>query len=340
MASSEFRRDLVSRDWVVIATGRAKRPHDGAPRRIDPAYRKREGCPFDAFGTVARTTPILVYGRKKQKLTGKRASQDWLVQVVPNKYPAFTPQPVRERRRGPFKVLSGAGHHEVLILRDHDRHWAQLTSDEAETVFCAYRDRYLKLSTQASVQYVSIFHNYGREVGASIYHPHSQIIAIPVIPPDVARSFVGSSRYFQEHGRCAHCDLIAWERREKARVVAENEYFIALCPFASRTSFEVRVYPKRHVPCFGDTTDAELRAAGDTLRRVLSALYKRVGDPPYNFFIHTSPCRRELLYPNYHWHLEIIPKISIWAGFEIATGIDIATVAPEQAAAFLRSGAR
>lgn len=320
----------------MIASGRAKRPHAVQRKAVDAEYRKREGCPFENLRAAGGKPPILAYDRRGKKL-GKRYLRQWFVQVVPNKYPAFAPGLPRLRRVNSLQeTLTGAGFHELVIWRDHDHHWATLDRNEAAAVFQAYQERYNMLTAEPIVRYVSIFHNYGREAGASIYHPHSQILAIPVIPPDVQRSFGGSMGYFHSHGRCVHCDLIAFERKKRTRVVLENTQFIAFCPFASRISFEIRLFPKRHEPCFGSMTDRELRAGGDLLRQVMKRLHRTLDDPPYNFFIHTSPCGPSTAFSYYHWHLEIIPKMSIGAGFEIGTGIDIATVSPEKAAAQLR----
>lgn len=338
MDSSELRRDLVSGDWIAIAIGRAKRPH--AFSRVhhhDSAYTKRAGCPFEKPQSSGNAPATLVLDYAGRTLSGTRADREWFTQVIPNRYPAFMPGEPKKHAVGPFETMDGAGFHELVVSRDHHRHWAQYTQSEAATVFRVYRDRYRTLSGERIVQYVAIFHNFGREAGASLYHPHSQIIAIPVIPPDVQRSFAGSARYFRRHHRCVHCALLEWERRKQGRIIAENRAFVAMCPFVSRSAFEIRIFPKRHEPCFGNITDREVQEAGDILRRVLGRLRNRLGNPPYNFFIHSAPCGRVALYPHYHWHLEILPKISVWAGFEIATGIEISTIAPEYAAAFLRS---
>lgn len=336
MNKSELRRDIVSGDWVVIAAGRGKRPHafSGA-KTSDPEYTKIEDCPFEAPQGSGNGEPLLAYDSMGKKL-GKAYRKSWFLQVIPNKYPVLTPGVPKMKHKNLVASMEGAGFHELVILRDHRRHWADLTKKESETVMRTYRERYRTHSRHSIVQYVSLFHNFGREAGASLYHPHSQILAVPVIPPDVARSFAGSTRYHHSHGRCVHCEMIAWEKKQQKRIVLENRNFIVFCPYASHSAFEMRLFPKRHEPCFGDTTDAELRDAGDILRNVLAMLAKALHTPAYNFFFHSSPCGKHSVFPHYHWHLEIFPKVSIGAGFEIATGIDIATVSPERAAAQLR----
>ena len=330
---SELRRDLISGDWVVIAMGRGKRPGSGLFKRAsDPAYEKKEGCPFENLEASGNPPPIFALTKSEAS-----SSSDWFVQVIPNKYPAFggTARGMKEKV-GPFEVKDGTGFHEVIITRDHNRTIAQFSQDETILLLRAYRMRYHLLSHQEDVKYISIFHNYGREAGASLFHPHSQLMAIPVVPPDVARSFHGSLRYFENHGRCVHCDLLAWERKEKIRVIYENSYFVALCPFVSHTAFEVRIFPKSHESSFEEIGEEELADAADILHESLHRLWGGLGDPAYNFFIHTSPAGTSTYYPHYHWHIEILPKTGTPAGFEISTGIDISTITPEVAADALR----
>ncbi len=334
---SELRQDIVTGDWVVVATVRARRPQDfaagtGVPRVPKP------GCPFERLLPTALA--VFDRGGKSYRLTAKDRSylyRRWWTQVVPNKYPAFGRGSCELIRRvGPHRVRDGVGFHEVVITRDHDRSPGRQTAGEVSTLLRAYRERYLELKGEPCVEYISIFHNHGPAAGATIYHPHSQIIAIPVVPPDVSRSLTGSARYFHSHRRCVHCTMIAFESRTRRRIVYQNRDFIAFCPYVSRTAFEVRIFPKRHHPAFETITDGELRSGAEALARVLGRLYRRLHDPAYNFFIHTAPTAAGRHYRHYHWHIEILPKTAIWAGFEIGTGIEISTIAPETAAKFLR----
>lgn len=339
-STSELRRDIVSQDWVVISTGRAKRPHDAHREwsTHNPDFTKKEGCPFEDPQASGNEAPIFALDRKGKKLPEDTFAKDWFVQVLPNKYPALTPQTLGYSMRGPYGVMPGAGFHELVIMRDHERHWGHYTKEEAYAIVKSYQMRYAYLAEDEIVNYVSLFHNYGKEAGASIFHPHSQIIAIPVVPADVRRSLTGSARYFEENGSCAHCTIIEWERSEQVRVIKENDAFVAICPFTSRSAFEIRVYPLRHEAHFGGADEKELALFGEILNDIGALLRDNLGGPSFNFYIHTSPRRDGNVFPHYHWHLELIPKISIWAGFEVATGIEISTIAPERAAAFLRSG--
>lgn len=326
--TSELRQDLVSGDWVVIATGRAKRPHEFVKARkkmfLQP---KKRTCPFENLFKNA----LLVFAQ------GRNHASDWFLQVVPNKYPAFEkgPCPVIQDS-GPYKWMDGIGFHEVVITRYHHRSIALMKDREVEFLLRAYQDRYLVLKDEDCVKYVSIFHNHGFEAGATVMHPHSQIIAIPVIPPDIARSLRGSAEYFHKTKTCVHCTILKCELKEKVRVIYENEYFVSLAPFASKTAFEVRIFPKEHHAHFEAIPPRAICHLANSLRVTLAKLYKGLRNPDYNFFIHTAPTYRSKEFYHYHWHFEILPKTAIWAGFEIGTGIEISTIAPESVAEFLR----
>lgn len=339
MSVSEFRKHPVSGEWSVVASGRAKRPHSVVREKNKPTPKK--DCPFEELGSTSHVEPIIVLSKRGSVLTGEQARRDWFVQAIPNKFPAFVPDvDIKDHRVGPYTVRSGYGYHEVFIMREHTRHWRHYTKSEAAAIFSAYQMRYRELSKLPGVKYVTIFHNFGSDAGASIYHPHSQIMAIPVVPRDVRRSFRGSEAYFAKNGTHVHKQLINWELAQGARIVYENETMVAYCPFASKATFEVRIFPKRRRPDFGDASTRELADAGDALRHVLKALAEKLGNPSFNFFIHTAHRDDNVRQAHYHWHIEIFPKISIWAGFEVGTGIEIATVAPEDAAAMLRTGSR
>lgn len=335
---SELRQDLVTGDWVVVATGRAHRPNEFVKHRVLERPQPKSSCPFEELLPDA----FLVYDRGGESFRSTpqdRAylKRNWWLQVVPNKYPAFGRGVSGvERKIGPYLWQDGVGFHEVVVTADHTRSIARMSSSEVETIVSSYRERYLALKSERCVEYISIFHNHGREAGASILHPHSQIIAIPVIPPDVGSSLRGSTDFYHRTKKCVHCTMLAAELRARTRMVYQNSDFTVYCPFASRQAFEVRIFPTRHVPEFETSNDRELAGLADALRATLAKLFRGLRDPAYNFFIHTAPTSRLRHVAHYHWHMEIIPKTAIWAGFEIGTGIEISTIAPEQAAKFLR----
>lgn len=330
---SELRQDIVSGEWVTIAMGRAKRPHDflSVPRkRFD---QPKETCPFD----TSLEDPILTM---QKKTDGKAPPTDeqWFVKVVKNKFPAFSEgQCYVTYHDGIYMRMDGVGSHEVVVTRDHDRSIAQFSDEEAALVIRAYQIRFQELKKGECTQYISIFHNHGPESGATIAHPHSQVVSLPVIPPDIQRSLNGARNYFKTHNKCVHCTVIEFEIQKKSRIIYENVHCVVVCPYASKTAFEMRLFPKKHMPEFTALDDEETASVGDALKEALRRIYAGLNDPSYNFFIHTAPSFDHIQYPEYHWHIEILPKTAIWAGFEIGTGIEISTIAPESAAEFLRS---
>lgn len=321
-----MRQDLVSGDWIVISPGRKKRPHQ-LIKELKRKKTPKNQCLFEDLKKVSDSDPILTYGGK-----------DWRLAIMENKYPAFLHKNSCSLlgKYGPYAVMGAVGHHDMVITRDHNKNFAKLPISEARQVFEAFRDRYLMLLNDKCVEYISIFHNWGPKAGASIYHPHYQIIAIPVIPPDVNHSLKGSDRYFEEHKKCVHCVMIEWEIENKKRIVFENDGAIAFAPFVSREPFEIRIFPKKHLPYFENTLDVDLDYAVEALQFSLKKLKKNLKDPDYNFFIHTAPIKDKQEHEHYHWHIEIIPKVSIRAGFELGTGVEINVVDPDEAAALLR----
>jgi len=238
---------------------------------------------------------------------------------------------------GPYFYLPGAGYHDVVITRDHENNFPRLSLREAAEVLSAIQERYKMVAEDPRIAYVSIFHNWGITAGASIYHPHYQMISIPVVPPDVSHSLRGSERYREENGgSCVHCVILEKELKEKKRVIFENESAVAFLPFVSREPFEIRVFPKGHMSYFEDCDGKTLTDVAEALHESLAMLEKNLGSVDYNFFIHTAPVKDKEKFSYYHWHIEVQPKISVLGGFELSTGIEITVVDPDDAAAFLR----
>lgn len=328
MQNSEFRRDMVSGDWVVIAPKRAMRPE----QFFSKVKRKRipkTKCPFEDPQKSGNGEPVLLYTDGKKK---------WTIQVIPNKFPvlAYRELCATKSQKGPYQVMEGAGRHDIVITRDHHTSFAHLSDQMANLLFKAFRERYRVMMSDICVKYVSIFHNWGQSAGASIYHPHYQMLSLPIIPPDVFRSLRGSATYFEKTNACVHCTMVAFERKAKARVVYENKEAIVFAPFVSREPFELRVFPKKHLSYFEDTDERTMKYVVDALQKALLLLEVKINDPDHNFFIHTAPLRDKEKYGHYHWHIEIQPKTSIAAGFELGTGVEINVVDPDDAAAMLR----
>lgn len=331
---SELRFDLVSKDWIVIATGRARRPETFKKEKRKSIEVAKKDCPFCQLDTQEKPTLIFVNGKKVPLSQG--IPKNWTTIVVPNKFPAFIKSDtLRERAEGPYQLMDAVGFHEVIITRDHKKQMAQFSVKEIKEVIDVYQERYLELSNEKFVNYISIFHNQGAEAGASIVHPHSQLIAIPLTDPDITRSLRGSRQFYKIHKKCVHCLMLEWDREEGSRVVFENKEFVVVCPFASRVAFEIRIFPKKHYAYFERINERQKEYLAEAFQVALSKLYKALNDPPYNFFLHTAPCDGRN-YDHYHWHWEILPKTAVWAGFELGVGIEISTIEPEKAAEYLR----
>ena len=332
---SELRLDLISKDWVVIATGRAKRPEAFKKEKRLEIKIPQKICPFCNIGSQEKPVSIFASG-KKITFNGKIPSH-WTTIVVPNKFPALLPHPKFEKKieGNLYQTTNAVGFCELVITRDHEKSLALLPLAQVKEVFDAYQERYLNLMKKKFVSYVSIFHNEGVEAGATQPHPHSQIITTPLIDVDLRKALFNSKKYFKKNGKCIYCQMNDWERRAKERIVFENKEFLVICPFASKSAFELIVSPKRHLPYFEKVTEKEKWQLAEAFQIALKKLYKALNDPAYNFYLHTAPCDNKK-YPYYHWHWTILPKTSTWAGFEIGTRMEISTIEPEKAAEYLR----
>jgi len=335
MKYSELRQDLVSGDWILFAPGRARRPEQFAEKgRVKKT--PKTNCPFENPASAAGGAPVAIYNRSS--LPSLTSTKNWKIQIIPNKYPAVihSALPAKVSKKGPYSIMPGVGHHEVLITRDHNKNFAHLGKTDAEMVFRAFRDRYSTLLDDGEIAYIAVFHNWGPKAGASIYHPHYQMIAVPVVPPDIEHSLKGSKSYFKKYKKCVHCVQISMEKKDKKRVIFENDCSIAFAPFVSRSEFEIRIFPKTHISFFEDTPTQIINCVSETLQKVLKALERSLNYPDYNFFVHTAPLNNKKDYKHYHWHIEVQPKINIQAGFELGTGIEINVVDPDEAAKLIR----
>ena len=328
----ELRRDVVSGRWVIIATERASRPTDFARGREPLVAADRDRCPF-CPGREDQTPPEIYAVRT----AGPRDGPGWRVRGVPNRYPALRIEGELQAEGGPlFERMDAVGAHEVIVeTPEHDTHLGLLPGDQVVEVLRAYRERYVDLDQDPRFQYATLFRNHGRTAGASLAHPHSQLIALPVIPRRAEEELEVARRYFVEHARCLYCDVVSAELQRGERVVYENDVFLAYEPYASRFPFETWILPKFHQASFGRLEDEELQELADALRATLYKLHAALDNPPYNFIVHSAPYV-PLPEHLYHWHIEIMPRLTSVAGFEWGTGFYINVISPEQAAAFLR----
>jgi UDPglucose--hexose-1-phosphate uridylyltransferase len=334
---SELRYDVASKNWVVIATGRAKRPeHFVSEKRASQKILKKD-CPFCNIKNQEFPTLIFSNGKEVQLKKDGKDLYNWTTVVLPNKYPAFLPSSRLEKKTegGIYQKMNAAGYHEIVVTKDHNKQLAQFSAEKIKEVIDVYQRRYLELMKEKFVNYISIFHNHGAEAGASISHPHSQILTTPLIDVDLSTALVNAKKYYKKNKKCIYCTMGEWEKKVKKRIVFENSEFLVICPFASKSAFQVIITPKKHQPYFERISENQKWQLAEAFKEALGRVYKGLKDPAYNFYLHTAPCdgtKNE----SYHWHWTILPKTSIWAGFEIGTRMEISTIEPEVAASHLR----
>ena len=327
----ELRKDPITGRWVIISTDRAKRPTDFVRESVQ--IQGKGFCPF-CYGHEEKTPPeILAYGRNG----GGPNTPGWRVRVVPNKFPALGIEGELDRQgEGLFDKMNGVGAHEVIVeTPEHASTLATLPEKALEEVLWAYRDRMLDLKNDKRFRYVLIFKNHGEAAGASLEHTHSQLIALPIVPKRVREEVDNSWRYYQEKERCIFCDMIRQEVDTGVRVITENDFFIALAPYAPRFPFEIWLLPKQHGSAFENNQSPVYSNLARVLKDNLMRLDTVLDHPAYNLMIHTSPIGEEIN-EHYHWHIEIMPKLTKVAGFEWGTGFYICPTPPEESARFLR----
>ena len=330
----ELRKDPVVGRWVIIATERVRRPSD-FPRRTVAARTAR--CPF-CPGHEDETPPeVLAY---RDPPDAAPDTTGWRVRVVPNKFPALRIEGDLDRRgEGVYDLMNGIGAHEVVIESpDHTRGLESLPESAVAEVLRAYRTRIADLKRDERFRSVLVFKNQGAEAGATVDHPHSQLIATPVVPLVVADEIHQARAYHGYRERCLFCDIIRQETDEGVRIVAEGERVVAFAPFAARVPFETWVLPRPHAAAFEHIADDVLADLAAVLRGVLGRMRRALDDPPYNLVLHSAPFGVGES-PSYHWHLEILPKLTGLAGFELGSGFHINPVPPEDAARLLRETA-
>jgi UDPglucose--hexose-1-phosphate uridylyltransferase len=341
MPYNELRKDYLLNRWVVIATERGRRPTDFAKQKTETA--KAAICPMCVGNESMTPAAVMLYlkddgevHKAQDPMIGERP-KNWLVRVIPNLYPAFSPpkQPQDTDQIFTSESFGNAiGQHEVIIESpNHDDGPAEAQLPQLELLIHAYIDRIKDLSAKPYVKYVSIFRNYGQQAGASMSHAHSQLIATPMVPPMIQEELDASKKFYTDQGRCVFCGIIEQETKGP-RLIYDGADFVVFAPYASINPMGFWIVPKRHAANNLDLSDGEVAAFAKTLKASLKALKDLVNDPPYNYGFHMALSKDAE--PYYHWHLEVLPKLSIWAGFEVTTGIYINTVTPEAAAESLR----
>ncbi|RMG39528.1 MAG: galactose-1-phosphate uridylyltransferase [Planctomycetota bacterium] len=326
----ELRRDPIVPRWVVFSPERARRPQHLKSLEAEDG---EELCPFCEGREENTPAEILAY---RADATTPNAS-GWRVRVVPNKFPALkVEEPLSRRGEGIYDWVAGVGAHEVIIeCPHHETRAARLGTQQLQDVLWAYRDRIVDLKRDARLRHVIVFKNQGALAGATLEHAHSQLIAAPVALPEVQIEIEGATRYYQQHERCVFCDIVHEEQQTQRRLIAESNHFVAVAPYAARFPFETWILPRQHASHFEELSHQSVQDLAQMMHRILVLLDDALDEPALNYVIHTAPFEPAAL-PQYHWHIEILPRIAGVAGFELGAGCFINPVYPEKATAFLR----
>ncbi|MGA8753831.1 galactose-1-phosphate uridylyltransferase [Candidatus Deferrimicrobium sp.] len=326
---TELRKDPVVGRWVIISIERAKRPHEFPP---EPAPRREGVCPLCPGSE--RMTPPEILGYRP---SGQPNDPNWTLRVVPNKFPALRIEgELGKAADGIYDRMHGIGAHEVIIESErHDVDLFDLPEKRFQDVLWAYRDRVLDLKNDHRFKSVLIFKNHGASAGASLTHSHSQLIALPVIPKRVMEEMNGCREYYRFRDRCLFCDIIVQEMDQKVRIVEETGEFLAFSPYAPRFPFETWIVPKRHQCAYEMIEGDQAKALASVFRRTLRRLNLALENPPFNFIVHSAPFL-ERAADFFHWHIEIMPKLTKVAGFEWGSGFYINPTPPEESAKYLR----
>ena len=319
----KLRQNPVTGDWVVIAPERAKRPDDYILPKPSPKKRVLEFCNFCPGGEA--------YHQQIEDAGTKH------IYVVTNKFPAFVPEEAVELDSGKiYYSQKSVGGHEVVSFIDHNTDLEEMPSPYLNELFEVYQKRIRFYNQDPIIEYTMPIHNHGAEAGESIEHPHSQIFASCIKPTMIEKELLGSKKFYEEEKKCIFCKMIKEEKENGQRLIFENEEFIAFCAYAARVPFELWILPKKHSERFEDMEPGVRGKLADIFQTIIAKLHHGLNDPPYNFYLHNSPIKKRHNGLYYHWHLEVLPRLSRFGGYEMGSGIIVDVVSPERSAEFLR----
>lgn len=326
---SELRYNIITRDWVVIATERAKRPLDfkKPQKEIKAIPEHKDDCPFCTGNEGDRSDETFCFGDKNT----------WKVRSIYNKFPSFSPETKLTRvNSGIYHSMSGYGVAEVIIESPrHNALIALMSDEEVENIINAYKSRYLSIQGKKGIETIIIFRNHGPSAGTSLEHPHSQLIATPIVPPQIRNRMDAAVGFYDVSGSCVFCKVLEEELAAKKRIILDSEKFVSFVPYAGALPFLTWIFPKRHMSSFGDIDEAEAKDLAHVLRNTLAKLYYGLNNPDFNYTIRSIPITEDGK-EYFHWYLSIVPRITLPAGFELGSGIFINSSLPEESAEFLR----
>lgn len=326
----QLRQNIITGEWVVIAPARSKKPDDYIrAQKREVKDETGSTCVF-CFGGAEHRRRLLTFDNKNT----------WTIQ---NKFPAFVCDEKecssRTRSFYPehsfYRVKAAVGEHDVIVIKDHSKILPKFSQSVWSDLLATIQLRMIEHHRNEVINHIMPIYNHGPEAGASIAHPHAQIFSGPVIPNIINRELDGSQKYFENNGICVFCDLVTHEKKEKLRVVGENEHFLAFTFFAARFPFEIWVLPKKHQSNFERLKSDERHDLSLIMQLIMTRLDKLLANPPLNWWIHSLPTIQTDS-ASYHWHIEIAPRLTGYGGFEMGSGMVIDVQDPEESAAYLR----
>ncbi len=326
----QLRQNIITGEWVVFAPERAKRPTDYVSINKE-RKQKKEDCPFCIDSKNSE------YSKQKKEFETDNTY------VITNKYPVFIEQPEEKSAKlfrledEFYKMKIALGGHDVVVVKNHDVDLCDFSKDTFADLLSTFKHRAEYFKKNENIEYVMPIYNHGPAAAASIEHPHAQIVASAVVPNQVLREIQYTQKHFDEHSKCAFCELVAHEIEQNTRVVVENEDFIAFNFYAARFPFETWILPKNHQCKYEDITKEQISSLASLCKDLFGKMGVVLNDPDLNFFIHSGPLKEESL-KSYHWHIEITPRLSTYGGYELGSGMVIDIITPEQSAEFLRQG--
>ena len=330
ISEPEYRQDLITGDWVIIAESRGRRPDEFSKNRTKRKIAPLKNCPFENLANSDNENPVYTYPNLP----------NWELQIIPNKYPSLKPNlPLPSFSRSYKNIFTSTkayGYHELIISKNHYQNFPNLPKNKASQILLSAQTRYKFFKTKPGLEYAFMFHNWGPTAGASVFHPHYQLVGLSILPTYISHSLAGSKKYHRQTGRFAYSDLIIQEKKHKQRIIFENKHAISFTNYVSKEPFDFKVFPKKHSPFFEIADQKEIKGVAEVLQKSLLTLEKKLKDPDYNFFIHSAPLKNQARHNHYHWHLDVVPKISVPGGIEIGTGLEITSVDPDKAASFLK----
>lgn len=326
---SEIRKDIVTGEWTIIAVERGKRPHDF---KKNQAYGTQKDCPF-CPGNEHQTPPeVLAY----RDVDVNPNEEKWNVRVVPNKYAAVKEKKVVETIRGFYETITGYGVHEVLIDTPlHESTGGQFSTTQIELILKAIKERYMEIAKNEKIKYIQVFKNQGADAGATLQHSHWQIIGVPLLPDKQRHILDGCKRYYQHHQKCVYCEMLRYEQDSTLRIIDKNDLFICFAPYASRFCYETWIMPKQHLFDYGHLSEQHITSLAQIIKRLLVRYEKVFDDISYNICFMGSP-QENMIDKYFHWHIQILPRLTNIAGFELSTGCYINPSPPELVAETLR----